>query len=277
MIKDPQNTNQRLIYHLLSSVITPRPIALVSSVDAEGNQNLAPFSFFNMVSVNPPILVFSPLSRMRNNTSKDTLNNAKITKEVVINILGFDHIGQVSLAGGEYESSVNEFDKAGFNTEKSIKVAPPRVKEAIASFECKVNDIISFGPDGGAGNLIVCEVVLAHFQDDILDTDGHVMIGSFTPVGRLGKSYYIKGTDDSIFEVEKDGKGSGIGWDQLPDFIRQSSALTGNEISALASINILPVVERQATSLSDEKKILEVKRMLAEGNINKAWEVILRG
>jgi len=275
MIKDPNNTEQRLFYHLLSSVITPRPIALVSSLDAKGNQNLAPFSFFNMVSVNPPILVFSPLSRMRTNTSKDTLNNAKVTGEVVINVLGYDHVGQMNLAGGEYESSVNEFDKAGFNMEKSTKVAPPRVKEAIASFECKVNDIIAFGQDGGAGNLIICEVVLAHFQDDILDSDGNVLVESFTSVGRLGKNYYIKGGHDSMFEVEKDKNGSGVGWDQVPNFIKQSSLLTGNEISMLASINILPDVKSQELSATDETKLLQVKKMLSEGKVKQAWEVIL--
>ena len=239
MIKDPKNTDQKLFYHLLSSVITPRPIALVSSLDENGCQNLAPFSFFNMVSVNPPILVFSPLNRMRNITSKDTLNNAKNTGEVVINILAYEHVGQVSIAGGEYSPEVNEFSKAGFSTEESIKVSPPRVKEAIASFECTVSDVIELGSNGGAGNLVVCEVVLAHFSDKIVDAHENVKLDSFTPVGRLGKSYYIKGDVNAVFEIDKGGGTAGVGWDKIPLFIKESSLLTGNEISFLASYRFL--------------------------------------
>ena len=275
MIKDPKNTEQRLFYHWLSSVVTPRPIALVSSLDTKGNQNLAPFSFFNMVSINPPILVFSPLNRMRDNTTKDTLNNAKVNGEVVINILGYEHVGQMSLAGGDYDSSINEFDKAGFNAEKSVKVSPPRVKEALASFECKVNDIIALGPHGGAGNLVVCEVLLAHFNDDIIDAEGNVMTDSFTPVGRLGKSYYIKGGTSSVFEVEKEATATGIGWDQVPDFIKQSSLLTGNEISALASVKELPEITKKVSLLTNDERILLVKGMLSENRIKQAWEALL--
>lgn len=275
MIKDPKNTEQRLFYHLLSSVVTPRPIALVSSLDKRGNQNLAPFSFFNMVSVNPPILVFSPLNRMRDSTTKDTLNNAKVNAEVVINILGYEHVGQMSLTGGEYDSSINEFDKSGFNAEKSVKVAPPRVKEALASFECKVTEIIALGSDGGAGNLVVCEVLLAHFCDDIIDADGNVMTDSFIPVGRLGKSYYIKGDSNSVFEVEKEATAAGIGWDQVPDFIKQSSLLTGNEISALASVKELPEIAKEVSPLTNDERISLVKGMLSENKIKQAWEVLL--
>jgi len=277
MIKDPENTDNRLFYQLLSSVITPRPIALVSSCDIKGQVNLAPFSFFNMVSVNPPILVFSPLRRMRTNTTKDTLNNAKSQKEVVINIVGFEHVEQMSLAGGEYDNSINEFDKTGFTTIESIKIVPPRVKEAIASFECKVIDILEFGKEGGAGNLVVCEIMLAHFKDEIFNAASQIDPHLFNPIGRLGKSYYIKGDEQSIFEIEKRNEGSGIGWDAIPDFIKKSKELSGNEIAKLASVQTIPIpIRTDGNKLKESEKIQQVKQLLSKEHIIEAWEVILR-
>lgn len=276
MIKDPENTDNRLFYQLLSSVITPRPIALVSSCDITGQVNLAPFSFFNMVSVNPPILVFSPLRRMRTNTTKDTLNNVQLQKEVVINIVGFEHVEQMSLAGGEYDNSVNEFDKTGFTIIKSIKVIPPRVKEAIASFECKVIDILEFGREGGAGNLVVCEIILAHFKDKIFNDASQIDPHLFNPIGRLGKSYYVKGDEQSIFEIEKRNEGAGIGWDVIPDFIKNSKELTGNEIAKLASVQVIPTSTAVSGSkVKDSEKIQQVRVLLKKGKIIEAWEVIL--
>ena len=275
MTKDPKNTEQRLFYHLMSSVVTPRPIALVSSQDDEQNVNLAPFSFFNMVSVNPPILVFSPLNRMRNNTAKDTLNNLRNTGELVINILGYEHVGQISLAGGEYDADVNEFIKSGLETEKALQVSPPMVKHALASFECKVNEVISLGDAPGAGNLVVCQVLMAHFRDDIINENGRVEAERFASVGRLGDNYYVKGDQSALFQIKKGGRGTGVGWDHIPNFIKTSSILTGNEISELAAITELPKANILKEALPNNKKESLVKGMIADGKIKEAWALLL--
>ena len=167
----PSDIEPRLFYRLLSGIIGPRPIALVSSSNLNGEINLAPFSFFNVMSIQPPVLVFSPLTRLRTNTKKDTLNNVHQHKEVVINILGYEHVEQVSIAGNDYTSEVNEFVKSGFKEVPSDIVIPPRVKEALASFECKVLSVIALGDKGGAGNLVVCEVLTAHFQKGLIDQE----------------------------------------------------------------------------------------------------------
>lgn len=275
MTKDPKSTSHRQFYQLLSSVIAPRPIALVSSCNEKGNVNLAPYSFFNMVSINPPILVFSPLRRLRTNTTKDTLNNVMVTKEVVINIIGYEHVEQMSLTGGEYDSNVNEFDKSGLNPMKASLVKPPLVKEAVASFECSVNDIISFGNEGGAGNLVICEVLMAHFQDSILDSNHEINPRFYNPVGRLGRGYYVNSTEDSIFEIEKRNEGYGVGWDIIPDFVKTSERLTGNEIAMLASIKEIPAVKLHAIELSNEEKIEKIKSLINNNQIEEAWRIII--
>jgi|MDTF01.1.fsa_nt_gb flavin reductase (DIM6/NTAB) family NADH-FMN oxidoreductase RutF len=268
---NPENSTSRDFYKLLSGIISPRPIALVSSCDLKGKVNLAPFSFFNMMSIEPPILVFSPLRRMRTNTTKDTLNNVQECPEVVINIIGFEHVEQMSLTGGEYDSSINEFDKSGFTSIASSIVKPPRVSEALASFECKVNSIVKLGEKGGAGNLVICEVVKAYFQASILDEKNQVNTLSFEAIGRLGQSYYTKVNNTSIFEIEKGNGKTGMGWDQMPLELIQSTQLTGNEISKLASISKLPFEDTNYKLTTDLNRVKKVKSFLFQNQIAEAW------
>jgi len=268
---EPKNIEPRDFYKLLSGIISPRPVALVSSCDLRGKVNLAPFSFFNMMSIVPPILVFSPLRRMRTNTTKDTLNNVKECAEVVINIIGFEHVEQMSLTGGEYDTSINEFDKSGFTSIASSVVKPPRVLEALASFECKVTSIVELGEKGGAGNLVICEVVKAYFQSSIIDDQNQVNTLSFEAIGRLGQSYYTKVNSTSIFEIEKGNGKTGMGWDKLPLEIIQSTQLTGNEIGKLASISQLPFEDNNYSVTTDLIRIKKVKYLLFENQISKAW------
>ena len=272
----PSEIEPRLFYRLLSGIIGPRPIALVSSSNLNGEINLAPFSFFNVMSIQPPVLVFSPLRRLRTNQTKDTLNNVHEHKEVVINILGYDHVEQVSIAGNDYASEVNEFVKSGFSEIPSDIVSPPRVREALASFECKVLSVIALGDKGGAGNLVICEVLTAHFKKGLVNDDFQINISDVNLVGRLGQDYYAKVDNNSLFQVEKSSSKIGVGWDKLPKEISESDYLTGNEIAKLSNITSLPEKVLIGRASEDPEVYKNVKKLIKKNQILEAWEILYR-
>ncbi len=227
------------LHGYLLAAVSPRPIALASTVDENGYVNLAPFSFFNVFSANPPILIFSPARRVRGNTTKHTLENALKTKEVVINIVNYEIVQQMSLSSTEYAEGVNEFKKAGFTEVVSEMVKPPRVKEAPVQFECKINEIVALGTEGGAGNLIICEVVKLHIDESILDSEENIDPMKIDTVARMGGNWYSR-AKEGIFEVQKPIRTMGIGVDALPESIRNSTILTGNDLGILGNSERIP-------------------------------------
>jgi len=282
----------KLHSYLLSSV-GPRPIALASTLDDNGNPNLSPFSFFNIFSANPPIAIFSPARRVRNNTTKHTLENVLSNKEVVINIVTEDIVQQTSLSSTEYENGVNEFIKAGFTPINSETVAPFRVKESPVQLECKVNEVISLGDEGGAGNLVICEIKMVHINEDILDDDGTIDPNKLKLVGRMGGNWYCKTTNESIFEVVKPIKNLGIGIDKIPQRIKNGYILSGNDLGMLGNIEALPSVEEVEKYKNENYTINEIlnfsnedeeareglhhraKELLSQGKIENAWKTLL--
>lgn len=268
--------------YLLGSVL-PRPIALASTVDAQGNVNLSPFSFFNCFSANPPVLVFSPARRGRDSTVKHTYENVKATSEVVINIVSFDMVEQISLASCEYPRGVNEFIKAGLTEEKSQVVRPPRVAESPVSFECKVNQVIELGTGGAAGNLVICEILLMHIQDRVLDPDGRINPYKLDAVARMGGDQYARIQGDAIFKVPKPNEKLGVGFDALPASVRNSPVLTGNDLAKLANVERIPDVgdyldEKEinaSRSLGQDERHQLALRHLRSGEVEKAWQVLL--
>jgi flavin reductase (DIM6/NTAB) family NADH-FMN oxidoreductase RutF len=264
MIIDPKQTSISDFHKILLGTVAPRPIAFASTVDLEGNFNLSPFSFFNCFSVNPPILVFSPARRVRDNTTKHTLENLYDVKEVVINVVNYALVEQASLASTEYDKGINEFVKSGLTPIASSLVKPPRVKESPVAFECKVNDIISLGSENGSGNLILCEILLVHCHDHIFDAAGKVDPNEIDLVARMGADYYCRASGVSLFEVEKPLQKKGIGIDQIPDEIRNSNILTGNNLGRLGNVEKLP----EAIEIASVRDNEEVKGILSKGNIN---------
>lgn len=277
--------------YLLGSV-GPRPIAFAATVDENGNHNLSPFSFFNVFSANPPIAVFSPARRVRNNTTKHTLENAQATKEVVINIVNYDIVEQMSLSSTEYPEGVNEFEKAGLTGIPSEHVTPMRVKESPVQMECKVKEIVALGSEGGAGNLIICEILCLHVNENILDANGKIDQTKIDLVGRMGGNYYCRAKGDALFEIAKPLKNLGIGVDAIPHEIRNSTILTGNHLGKLGNVEALPdeteVNDYKLTELSDlfieyqdEPAVLETKlhqeaaKLLDSGEVLKAWKTLL--
>tara|TARA_R110000868_G_scaffold408293_7_gene691089 strand:+ start:42077 stop:42985 length:909 start_codon:yes stop_codon:yes gene_type:complete len=231
----------------LSSAIAPRPICFASTVDLNGKVNLSPFSFFNVFSYNPPIMVFSPSRRGRDNTTKDTYENLLQVPEVTINIVNYSMVEQMSLASTEYEKGVNEFIKAGFTEIPSDTIKPPRVAESPVSFECTVDDIIELGKEGGAGNLVLSRVQKAHISTDFLDDDDQLITMKLDLVGRMGGSWYTRSSGDSLFEIPKPLRTMGIGVDQLPKSIRESNILTANNLGRLGNLEDLPTIEQILT------------------------------
>lgn len=277
--------------YLLGSV-GPRPIAFASTVDEEGNVNLSPYSFFNVFGANPPIAIFSPARRVRDNTTKHTLENAKATNEVVINIVNYAMVEQMSLSSTEYAKGVNEFVKAGFTPIDSEVVKPPRVKEAPVQLECKVKEIVETGAEGGAGNLIICEVVRMHIEESILDENGVIDQTKIDLVGRMGGNYYVRAHGEALFEVAKPLRTLGIGVDQIPEDIRNSKVLTGNDLGKLGNVEELPnetdvndyrlmELADLFQELEDEPAVLEQKlherahELLKDGNVEEAWKTLL--
>jgi flavin reductase (DIM6/NTAB) family NADH-FMN oxidoreductase RutF len=283
---DPQRTPTSKLIALMQGVISPRPIAFVSSVDLDGKVNLSPFSFFNMVSANPPILVFSPSRRVRDNTTKHTYQNVLEVPEVVINIVNYAMVQQASLASTEYAKGVNEFMKAGFTEVVSEKVKPPRVAESPAAFECKVNQVVSLGSEGGAGNLVICEVLLAHFKEEIFDEAKNIDPFKIDTVARMGGDWYCRAQGDAIFKVPKPLDKTGIGVDQIPDHIRWSKILTGNDLGMLGNIEQLPDLKSikdysalpevmQAINEGEEGIHKLARKYLETGRVEDAWKILL--
>ena len=239
---DPKNETVGTVHGHLLSAISPRPIAFASTVDAQGRPNLSPFSFFNVFGANPPIVIFSPARRVRGNTTKHTLENAKEVDEVVINIVNYNMVQQMSLSSTEYAEGVNEFEKAGLTMLKSDLVKPFRVAESPVQLECKVKQIVETGTEGGAGNLIICEVVKIHINKNVLDENGSIDQHKIDTVARMGGNWYSR-ANMGMFEVEKPLRTLGIGVDNLPQTIRESKILTGNDLGRLGNVETLPTKE----------------------------------
>mgnify|MGYP005846392723 CR=1 FL=1 len=292
MIKtvSPKEISIAEFHAYLLSAIAPRPIAFASTIDSAGNVNLSPFSFFNAFGANPPILIFSPARRVRDNTIKHTLENVRETGEVVINVVNYAMVEQTSLASTEYEKGVNEFVKAGFSQVPSTLIKPPRVGESPVAFECKVKQIIETGSEGGAGNLVICEVILAHIHENILDEKGKIDTRKIDLVGRMGAEWYCRANGEALFEIPKPLLTKGIGIDQLPEAIRDSPVLTGNNLGRLANVEKLPdqdlvksyrnsqlemLKERSSPEnwLSEKHKLAQ--KYLEQGKIQEAWLILL--
>jgi len=284
---DPKEIPTAKLQGYLQGSVGPRPIAFASTVDKDGNPNLSPFSFFNLFSANPPILVFSPSRRVRDNTIKHTLINAEATREVVINVVSFDMVQQASLSSTEYGDGVNEFLKAGFTAIPSDLVKPFRVKESPVQFECKIQEIISLGTEGGAGNLIICEVIKMHIDERILDENGGIDQHKIDLVSRLGGNWYSR-SNAGLFEVEKPLTTLGIGVDNIPDFVKQSAVFDGNDLGKLGNVEALPTFEeidifvkanfavKGVLSSDDQEKVhLKAKEYLDNNDVISAWKMLL--
>ena len=262
---DPNEISTGRLHQYLLGAIGPRPIAFASTVDINGKPNLSPFSFFNVFSANPPILIFSPARRGRDNTVKHTYLNAKATMEVVINIVNYNMVQQVSLSSAEYPEGVNEFEKAGFTMLGSDVVKPFRVAESPVQFECKIREIMELGNEGGAGNLVICEVVKMHIDESILDEEGHIDQHKIDQVARMGGNWYTR-AKMGLFEVPKPLSTLGIGIDEIPQEIRNSRILTGNDLGKLGNVEILPSEEEIKLFLREDSSASEI---LKSGNIEK--------
>jgi len=277
----------------LQHAVAPRPIALASTIDKEGNVNLSPFSFFNLFSSNPPIVIFSPARRVRNNTTKHSLDNVMDVPEVVINIVDFDLVQQTSLSSCEYAKDINEFEKAGLTMEPATMVRPPMVKESKIKLECKVIEVKSLGTEGGAGNLVICEVLRMHVDPQILNEEGTMIDQKkIHHVARLGGDWYCKSDASNLFLVEKPNVKLGIGVDALPVHIRNSKILTGNHLGQLANVHEHPavdpsfhndrlkqIVQYYAINPDDMDREIQnyAKELLDAGRVNDAWQVLLAG
>ncbi len=278
------------IQNYLQHAIAPRPICFASTIDKNGIVNLSPFSFFNLFSSNPPIVIFSPALRMRDNTSKHTLQNVLEVPEVVINICDYKMVQQVSLSSCEYPKGTDEFIKAGFTKELSILVKPPRVMESPIQMECKVIELKPLGTQGGAGNLVIAEVLLMHINDNILNTEGKIDQKKLDLVARLGGNWYTRANAQTIFEVDKPNTQLGIGVDALPASIKNSHLLTGNNLGQLGNVPEIPfinpafhddklknIIQYYSINPVDMENELQLyaKELLDKGKVNEAWQVLL--
>jgi len=288
-LKDLKTTEKQ---YYLQHVVAPRPVCFASTIDKAGNINLSPFSFFNLFSSNPPIVIFSPSRRVRDNTTKHTLENVIEVPEVVINIVTYEMVHQVSLASCEYPKEMNEFEKAGFTSEPATLVKPPMVKESKVKMECKVLEIKPLGTEGGAGNLVICEVIRMHIDDSLLDENKKIDQRKIHHIARLGGDWYCRVDETNLFMVPKPNTELGIGVDALPESIRSSNILSGNDLGHLANVREMPIIEPsfddthlkniiQYYSLNpdDMEKELHAyaKKLLAEGKVKEAWQVLLAG
>ena len=290
MILDLKNLKTAEKQYYLQHVIAPRPVCFASTIDKTGNINLSPFSFFNLFSVNPPIVVFSPSRRGRDNTTKHTLENVLEVPEVVINIVTYDMVQQVSLSSCEYPKDINEFAKAGFTQEPATIIKPPMVKESKVKMECKVIEVKPLGTEGGAGNLVICEVLRMHIDNSLLDENMKIDQRKIHHVARLGGDWYCKVDESNLFHVPKPNTELGIGVDALPESVRNSKILTGNNLGQLANVHEMPVIDPSFydTELKNiilyysinpdemEKELhIYAKKLLDDGKAKEAWQVLL--
>jgi len=286
----PEELITRDRHRILLGAVGPRPIALVSTVDEFGNPNLSPFSFFNIFSSNPPTVIFSPARRVRDNTTKDTLHNALREQEVVVNVVNYDLVHQVNLSSAEYPSDVNEFVKSGLTPVPSELVAPPRVAESPVSLECIVKDVVALGEEGGAGNLVICEIKKIHCAAHVMSDEGGLDQEALDLVGRMGKNWWVRASGDALFSVGAPTVGMGV--DQIPMVIRNSTVLTGNDLGLLGGVTVLPteeeieqkkndfdirrLLQNYADGIERREALHEVARELLEnGHVHEAWKVLL--
>lgn len=286
----PEELITRDRHRILLGAVGPRPIALVSTVDEFGNPNLSPFSFFNIFSSNPPTVIFSPARRVRDNTTKDTLHNALREQEVVVNVVNYDLVQQVNLSSAEYPSHVDEFVKSGLTPVPSELVAPPRVAESPVSLECIVKDVVALGEEGGAGNLVICEIKKIHCAAHVMSDEGGLDQEALDLVGRMGKNWWVRASGDALFSVG--APKVGIGVDQIPMVIRNSTVLTGNDLGLLGGVTVLPteeeieqkkndfdirrLLQNYADGIERREALHEVARELLENrHVHEAWKVLL--
>ncbi len=289
---DPKEIPVAKLHHYLLGAIGPRPIAFASTIDADGNDNLAPFSFFNVFSANPPILIFSPARSGRTNETKDTYNNVKIVPEVVINVVNHDMVHQMSLASSPFAPNIDEFTKTGFTPIDSETISPKRVKESPVQFECKVIEVKELGTEGGAGNLVICEIQKIHIDESILNTEGVIDQHKIDLVARMGGNWYCRADKNSMFEIQKPITTIGVGYDSIPQDIRNSDILTGNDLGQLGNIEEIPnetdVNEYKLIELSElfvtlednaiqlEKELHQkAKELLQNNKVEEAWMTLL--
>ena len=292
MILDLKDLKTAEKQYYLQHVVAPRPVCFASTIDKAGNINLSPFSFFNLFSSNPPNVIFSPSRRVRDNSTKHTLENVMEVPEVVINIVTYEMVHQVSLASCEYPKEMNEFEKAGFTAEPATLIKPPMVKESKVKMECKVLEVKPLGTEGGAGNLVISEVLRMHIDDSLLDENKKIDQRKIHHIARLGGDWYCKVNESNLFTVPKPNTELGIGVDALPESIRNSDILSGNELGHLANVREIPVIEPsfddnhlkniiQYYSLNPDEMEKELhayaKKLLAEGKVREAWQVLLAG
>ncbi|MFM6934208.1 MAG: flavin reductase family protein [Flavobacteriales bacterium] len=289
---NPQEISVQRLHQLLLGSIGPRPIAFASTMNAAGQANLAPFSFFNVFSANPPILIFSPARSGRTNETKDTYKNVKELPEVVINVVNFDMVHQMSLASSPYSPEISEFEKSGLTPIPSETIKPFRVAEAPVQFECRVNEVKELGHEGGAGNLIICEVLRMHVREDLIDEKGLIDQHKIDLVSRMGGDWYCRADGQSMFEIKKPITTCGIGFDALPEDIKNSRILSGNDLGQLAGIEELPnetdvnefkLMELSELFVSLENDAVELecqlhqkaKALLVENKLEEAWLTLL--
>ncbi|RAJ75442.1 flavin reductase (DIM6/NTAB) family NADH-FMN oxidoreductase RutF [Chitinophaga dinghuensis] len=288
----PSSIKTNELHALLLGAIAPRPICFASTLDKDGNPNLSPFSFFNIFGSNPPTIIFSPARRVRDNTVKHTLENILLNKEVVINVVNYAMVQQTSLASCEYPAGINEFEKAGFTPIPSELIKPFRVKESPVQMECIVREVIATGQEGGAGNLVICEPVMIHLNDNILNENGKIDPHKIDLVARMGGDFYCRASGDAVFEVAKPNMKLGIGVDALPLSIRNSNILTGNNLGQLGNVHEMPVIDPafnddhlkqivQYYSITPDEMENELhryaKQLLAAEKVQEAWQVLLSG
>ena len=283
---NPIDYSTKDLHKILLSSVTPRPIALASTIDTNGVVNLSPFSYFNVFSANPPVLIFSPANRVTDNSKKDTLINISKVKEVVINLVDYNIVEPTSLSSVYFEKNVDEFLKSGLTKMESIKVKPPRVLESPVSYECKVNDVISLGNNGGAGNLIICEVLMIHINEEFLNENGDIDPLKLNLVARMGENYYLDVKKESLFEIKKPVGVNAIGVDSLPNHASESLILSINDLARLGNIEEIPSLDlinqfkedndiKKIISLADHKEKIKllhfrVKEFLNNDDLNSA-------
>lgn len=282
MIINPKEVSTGRLHHYMLGSIGPRPIAFASTVDKDGNRNLSPFSYFNVFSTNPPIAIFSPAKSGRTNTQKNTYENAKETMEVVINVVNHKIVQQMSLSSTAYAKEVDEFVKSGLTPIDSELIKPARVKESPVQLECKVKEVVELGDEGGSGNLIICEILRMHIDDDVLDENGEIDQTKIDLVGRMGGDYYVRAHGDALFTVPKPIRNLGIGVDQIPEEVRNSKILTGNDLGMLGNIEALPAADNlEAYKKENDLPADAASRhriahdLLCDAKIEEAWLVLL--